>query len=246
MGRVNRRQLQGLGFVRIYWPFLSSNSLKYVSFSSKISLAVFPSSLRISRSHPENRSSFEMFFKISKPSSANAISFSSFPSCSCNEIRISIICLMQRCKQVFPSMSLALGSAPSFKRAYTFWINMLTVAKWSAVTPLESDALILILWMREKIKIDNTPSYLWAAQWITVCCPTVFSRTSAPYLSNNNSIKWRLPDAEAKWIAYDPMCWSLCAPSSNRNMVSLLNCLVTKSRMRIDSSKQISCKIFIL
>ena len=117
IGRVRRRQLHGFGLVKMYLPFLFSSASKCSLFCSKISLAVNPSSFLMSLSHPENRSSFEMFFSISKPSFANAISFSSLSGSSSIEILISTICLMQRCKQVLPSISFAFGSAPSFKRA---------------------------------------------------------------------------------------------------------------------------------
>ena len=117
IGLVSRNQLQGLGLASIYLIFTASSSLNSFSFCSKRSLAVLPSSLAVSLLQPENSSSFEIFFRISNPSSLRAYCSSSSSSSWVYFWRISIICLIHRCRHVLPSMSFALGSAPSFNKA---------------------------------------------------------------------------------------------------------------------------------
>lgn len=137
---------------------MASSSLNSASFYSKMSLAVILSSFRRSRLQPENKSSFAMFFRISKPSSLSARCSSSMSSFSSRPYLISIICLMHRCRHELPSMSWAFGSAPSFNSACTFYMSMFTHAKCSAFAPLLSYALTLTSCSLLKTKIERTPS----------------------------------------------------------------------------------------
>ena len=182
MGLVRRRQVQGFGFERMYLIFWTSFSLKISTFASKMSRAVLPSSLTMSLLEPAKRSSLEMFFNISKASRSSALYSSSSSSYVCFSLRLDltwIICKMQRCKLVFPSASWEFGFAPSFRSACTFWMSKLIQAVCKAVAPFSSTALTSISCVRLKMKIERTPSYLYAAQWMTVMPVLVLSLGSA-------------------------------------------------------------------
>ena len=127
IGLVILSNLQPVGGVKMYF-ILSKSSSARISFKSKsMSIGFYPNEFVLSRIAPENISSFTMFLTFSKALSSSKRVFKA------------------RWMHVFPSMSYALGSAPSFISACTFFIKWLMVAKCSAVAPLSSTKLTSIL-----------------------------------------------------------------------------------------------------